>query len=331
MSHQEISRIEYMNICEEIFSEAEMRLSEATSALDAVEAGSSTLLDDEFKKVIASIRNDIEYASGRIGHERASSSRANANSVSRAQAIMSKANEVSLRTAAVRTAVREAFDSRMASSNADSRIESIHDEKVRTMARLLSRNKAHADLAFEDLVYLAESMVDPSKKVHPRLTSDVRREARTLMEKGNVSDKIIEGVVGTDSDASPLEIMDAATMEILDEKLRRSAIKAIVRSITARGFIVDKSNIRHISETDTVTILAQKPGGQRAEFSVDLRGRFMYHFQGYEGSACEKDIGPLERDLEKVYGMKLTDRKTVWRNPDRIGTKHHMEAGTRRM
>ena len=86
----------------------------------------------------------------------------------------------------------------------------------------------------------------------------------------------------------------------------------------------------HIMETDTVRLVAVKPGGQRAEFSIDLHGRFMYHLQGYEGSACEKDIGPLERDLEEVYGIRLTDRQTVWSNPDRMAAMHHMETKVRR-
>ena len=105
-----------------------------------------------------------------------------------------------------------------------------------------------------------------------------------------------------------------------------------MKSITAKDFIVDKSNIRHIKEgdVDQVKIIAKKPAGQTAEFLIDLNGKFVYHFQGYEGKACEKDIAPMERDLEEIYGIKLTERKTLWENPDKLQQRSHHDANVRR-
>ena len=122
----------------------------------------------------------------------------------------------------------------------------------------------------------------------------------------------------------------AATSEIIDERLRKSAIQAIVKSISEKGFVVEKKNIRLIRETNTVKITAMKPGSQKAEFSVDLDGKFNYRFDGYEGRACEKDIEPFEEDLERIYGIKIREKKTIWDNPDKITKSHYTEMKSRR-
>ena len=331
MSHQETSRLEFANACRQMLDEAEQRLDGVLKDCDAVERGSSSLIDadtesmmEEIRSAVAGMRRTVSDRRSGLGRE------VYLAEVESTRSVLSDVNSLYLRSMALRDAVREAYDARISGKGAlDPRIEDIGDERVRTMARLLSRNPAHADMPFEDLVSLAESRVDPGRKVDRSLAAPAVEEARRMMEAERIPSETVELVIG-DGEASPLEIMDAATSEVMDERLRRSAIAAIVRSLTSRGFIVDRSNIRHIRETDTVKLVASKPGGQTAEFSIDLQGRFMYHFQGYEGSACEKDIGPLERDLEEVYGIRMVDRETVWRNPDRNTTMHHMEARVRR-
>ena len=316
MSHQETSRLEFANACRQMLDEAEHRLDGILKDCDAVERGSSSLIDADTESMIEGIRSAVADMRRTLSDRRSSiGSRAYADEVESTRSVLSDVNSLHLRSMALRDAINRVYDARISGrASNDARIDGIGDARVRTMARLLSRNPAHADMPFEDLVSLAESRVD---------------EARRMMEAERIPRETVESVIG-DGEASPLEIMDAATSEVMDERLRRSAIAAIVRSLTSRGFLVDRSNIRHIRETDTVKLVASKPGGQTAEFSIDLQGRFMYHFQGYEWSACEKDIGPLERDLEEVYGIRMVDRVTVWRNPDRNTTIHHMEAKVRR-
>jgi hypothetical protein len=182
----------------------------------------------------------------------------------------------------------------------------------------------------EDIRELAECMIDPSRKVNRKRVSATVQEARRMMAEEKVSEEDMDALVPGDGPVSPLEIMEAATDKALDEKLRKSAIGAIVKCITSKGFVVDRRNIRHVKETDTVIIMAMKPGGQKAEFSVDLNGKFMYHFQGYEGLSCEKDISSMEKNLEEVYGIRLADKKTIWSNPDKLSKYHHTSTEYRR-
>ena len=240
-----------------------------------------------------------------------------------------------LKSGFLNSAIKAAFDEKMQSrsygiAGIEDYLATVPDEKLRKMIVLLSRNKAHRNLTIEELRELAESKLDPSKKVKRNLVDDTVSDIREKMVSEKVSAENISKVIDGSKDISPLELMDSATTEIFDEKLRRSAVQAIVKSISAKGFIVKKENIRHIKETDTVKITAMKPGGQKAEFCIDLDGKFMYHFQGYEGQACQKDISPLERDLEEVYGIKLTDRKTIWDNPDKFTQSHHADMKVRR-
>ena len=174
------------------------------------------------------------------------------------------------------------------------------------MMLLLSKNPSHDGLSLDELRELAECRVDPSKMVRRKLVEDTVSELRSYMESSRVTSDVIDDVIGKEESISPLEMMNSAVNEVMDETLR------------------------HIKGTNTVSIIAIKPGGQKAEFSIDLDGKFIYHFQGYEGRACEKDIEPLEKDLEEVYGIKITDRKTLWINPDKLNQQHHAEMKVRR-
>ena len=332
MSHQETATLEFAGACRAMLDDAERRVRDSLADCDAIERGSSKVLDSEMDAMIADLRDSAEDMLAAIAGMRSTvGETAYREHIGRIREFTSGVNGVTMRARALRSAVDTAFQEQMeVRDSREQLIDGIEDGKVRTMARLISRNRAHSALSFEELVELAEVRVDPSKRISRRLVSDMVSDIHQMMRAEKVSEEAMDRVVGDEEDVSPLEMMDAATSEIMDERLRRSAIQAIVRSISARGFVVDRSNIRHIRETDTVRLVAVKPGGQRAEFSIDLHGRFMYHFQGYEGSACEKDIGPLERDLEEVYGIRLTDRQTVWSNPDRMAAMHHMETKVRR-
>ena len=331
MSHMERSVIEYQHRCDSILDAVEGTLREAERVVEAILRGSTKLLDGELRAMASDILSAIDGI-GRDVHGLRAGRTGSAGDVEKASSLLSSANAVGMRASSLQEAIDRAFDSRMSSKtrDIDSITRGIGEPSVRRMVTLLARNSAHDHLSDEDLVELARCKVDPGRKVRRDLVSEDLAEARVIMADGKVPEENIDRVIGDDGMLSPLEIRDSAVNEVIDESLRRSAIKAIVGSITLRGFIVDRSNIRRDPSTDTVRIVAMKPGGQKAEFNIDLQGRFMYHFQGYEGAACQKDIGPLERDLEQVYGMRLTDRRTISSNPDRLQTRHHMQMKVRR-
>ena len=206
----------------------------------------------------------------------------------------------------------------------------IQDSELKSVMTLLSRNKAHRNLSPEELQEMAECILDPTRKTSRKNVSRTISKAQAMLSEEKVSDDPLTEIAQGDEPVSPLEVMEAATDAIIDETLRRSAINAIIKSLNTRGFVVDRKNIRHIKETDTVKLTAMKPGGQKVEFNVDLNGKFMYHFQGYEGLACEKDISAMEKDLEEIYGIKIRDKKTTWSNPDKLMKAHNGKTMVRR-
>jgi len=43
-----------------------------------------------------------------------------------------------------------------------------------------------------------------------------------------------------------------------------------------------------------------------------------YSFEKYEGATCKKDIDSFLPKLEQVYGIKLSNERVIWENPDKI-------------
>lgn len=123
-------------------------------------------------------------------------------------------------------------------------------------------------------------------------------------------------------------MQESATQEIVGEKVRQKSLKIIMQAIKARGFIVDKSNIKIKRDTNEVILVAQKASGEKAEFRVFLDGKFIYDFHGYEGQACQKDIAPFMKDLEEVYGVHVTKQTEIWSNPDKISTMKYQAINT---
>ena len=149
---------------------------------------------------------------------------------------------------------------------------------------------------------------------------------RAELAAAKVPAETVEKIVGT---GKPLaEIREAATTEIVGEKVRQKSMKLIMKAITERGFIVDKKNIKINRETNEVTMVALKASGERATFKIFLDGKFIYDFRGYEGQACQKDIEPFMTALEEVYGIHVTERQEIWSNPDKISTMKYQAMNT---
>ena len=149
---------------------------------------------------------------------------------------------------------------------------------------------------------------------------------RAELAAAKVPTETVEKIVGT---GKPLaEIREAATTEIVGEKVRQKSMKLIMKAIAERGFIVDKKNIKINRETNEVTMVALKASGERATFRIFLDGKFIYDFRGYEGQACQKDIEPFMTALEEVYGVRVTERQEIWANPDKISTMKYQAMNT---
>ena len=153
-----------------------------------------------------------------------------------------------------------------------------------------------------------------------------REKIRRELEAARLEKTIIDKVVTENKTLS--EIRSVATEEIVGEKIRQKSLKIIMSAITARGFIVDKKNIKIKRDTNEVILVGLKASGEKAEFHVFLDGKFIYDFRGYEGQACQKDIQPFLNDLEEVYGLHVTKTQEIWSNPDKISSMKYQTVKT---
>ena len=320
MSHAYVARIQYNSACKTLLANTKQRIETIKRLCQDMEAGSSEVIDSDIRRMIDSLHKEsetlmkkVEEYSGDLNHPVYS------ETYNRIARDMSQANNLYLRLDAINRSVIGALAAGPQNIVAEMDFESVEDPKLRSMMKLLAKNKEHKSLSFDELKELAESKMDPSKKVSAKYLETSEEEIKEAL---GISDRPDLMPVQSEEEMSPLEIMDAAVQNVVDESLRQSAVKSIIKSIKEKGFIVEKKNIR--KKGDMVTIVALKPGNQRAEFSIDLDGKFVYRFDGYEGKACEKDISSMEEDLEKIYGIKIKDKKTTWENPDKLTKRAEM-------
>lgn len=156
---------------------------------------------------------------------------------------------------------------------------------------------------------------------------------RTKLAALKLDNKIIERVLrnkGKNARESLSAMRSAATQEIVEEKVRQKSLKIIIKAVQDRGFIVEKKNIKINRETNEVIMVALKASGEKAQFRVFLDGKFIYDFRGYEGQACQKDIGPFLKDLEDVYGIDIIKSTEIWSNPDKLSARKYQSVNTNR-
>lgn len=174
------------------------------------------------------------------------------------------------------------------------------EEKERQEAEIRRR-------ARQDFIEQMKRNLESDRESNPKAVQDAVQKLDDL-----------KGRVDTMSDADLQEHLvsetDKVDGEIADETVRREVIKAIYQSLRKTGFIVDAPQLNG----DVVLLRAQKPAGQQAEFKVKLDGGLTFKFDNYEGQKCKKDINEVTALLEECYGVKLSNNKVIWSNPDRI-------------
>lgn len=180
----------------------------------------------------------------------------------------------------------------------------------------------------EELLEAGRALVG---KTYEQRLEEERSRIRKELQAARVEASVIEEVTKTKGGTAKEQIaamQKAATSEIVGEKVRQKSLKIIIQAIKARGFVVDKNNIKIKRDTNEVIMVAMKASGEKAEFRVFLDGKFIYDFHGYEGQACQKDIGPFMKDLEEVYGIHVTKKTEIWSNPDKISAMKYQAINT---
>jgi len=186
---------------------------------------------------------------------------------------------------------------------------------------------------FDELKSIAENKMKNGvenyfKSEHKRIVSEIKSEMRDV----KLDEKTIDSIMTTNETnvkAQIVEIRKKATDEMINETIRKKTLTVVIECIENKGFIVDRKNIKLQKEQNEVVMIAQKASGEWAEFRVMLDGKFIYRFDGYEGQACQNDIQPFMKDLEEIYGIKVTNSEEIWKNPDKISTQKYQQIKTR--
>ena len=341
--------------CHSICEVAENQVAELDRMLTDLEGSSSRLLNDQteaLRKQIEKEKNELlkqikavlERADedAKKGIVTGDSDRLN---VGQTRAVITTAEQLRTRVNELATGrlaeMRALLDSLLSESLAANQARMI--DRANGVVRLDEATKAFLDTIDDEIlrqfVYIAfvrdsslsgAVLLEAGKALmNESVESRYEKEAeliRAELAAAKVPTETVEKIVGT---GKPLtEIREAATTEIVGEKVRQKSMKLIMKAIAERGFIVDKKNIKINRETNEVTMVALKASGERATFRIFLDGKFIYDFRGYEGQACQKDIEPFMTALEEVYGIHVTERQEIWSNPDKISTMKYQAMNT---
>ncbi len=195
------------------------------------------------------------------------------------------------------------------------KINSISDVSLRELTYREALKESNNGLGFDELLKLGQENYDI---LLGKKTAKVLEEYKEeLKERGLPSEKIDEA-------SSIDEAAKAANSALTDEEVRKQTLQVIVKAIKSRGFIVDtKKNLKIDRARNVLKLVALKASGQKAEFEIQINGKFMYHFDGYEGLACNKDIEPFMEDLQNIYDIKVLHEEVQWSNPDKISTQKY--------
>ena len=176
-------------------------------------------------------------------------------------------------------------------------------------------NSENSELSFEEILSKAQREYD---LLINKKTESAIAEIKEALKNSGVSEEVLNEVKTID------EANKIANESITDEKIRKETLKVIIKAIKARGFIVDtKNNLKIDKERNVVKLVALKASGQMAEFEIQLNGKFMYHFDEYEGKECKKDIEPFLEDLKNIYDINILHEEVNWENPDKIQTQKY--------
>ncbi|GHS94831.1 hypothetical protein AGMMS50276_08450 [Synergistales bacterium] len=113
------------------------------------------------------------------------------------------------------------------------------------------------------------------------------------------------------------DIVEKTDVAVADESCRRMVVRSVYDALKKLGFILEAPRLES-GEKDEVVILARKPSGSEAKFRISPDGKMNFRFDKYEGMMCKNDIDKVLLMLDDIYGIKLSDERVLWQNPDRI-------------
>ena len=200
-------------------------------------------------------------------------------------------------------------------------IQKIDNADLRYMVYEEALRKENKGKSIDDLIAIAKAGTSPLEASREII---LQRYRDKLAQKG-LDATILKEYEGKSLDSKTVDRIEGQVNDALvTEAARQQTLKIIIKNIKSRGFLVDKhKDIKLDRNKDVVKVRARRVDGKQAEFEISLNGKFMYHFENYEGQACQKDIKPFMDDLEMVYGIHVLEQKVIWSNPDKISTQKY--------
>ena len=344
MSHQVVINYEQIGIqCESICEVAEKRLQELEDMIAQAEQSSRKLLNEESSRFVEELKKERDSLLKRIELVKQQAKERKLSSTSEAQELQRQVDTLtSGKIIQYKELLKRLLELHLSESQRrdleqlngvitvpaeiQHLLDSIQDEVQRqfTYIAFLNDTTLKGDALLTAGQHLMggtfESRIEEEK-------ARIRAELEAARLDKATIDRVMSEAKGNAQEQIQI-LQSTATAEIVGEKVRKKSLKIIMSAIEARGFIVDKKNIRIQRETNEVVLVALKASGEKAEFRVFLDGKFIYDFRGYQGQACQQDIEPFMKDLEEVYGVHVTSTQEIWSNPDKISTMKYQTFNT---
>lgn len=164
-----------------------------------------------------------------------------------------------------------------------------------------------------------EDIEDNLKKENIETKENIEKRDKLLKQIEAAKVSLNNSSNNIDNIVKDVEVIDKETEDIrITEEVRKEVVKSIIKSLKGSEFEVSAPDLIKDDNGGIVKIMAKKPSGKRAVCKVGLNGKLEYIFDNYEGLTCVKDIDKFNKDLEEIYSIKLSDKKVLWENPDRI-------------
>ncbi|WDH83328.1 hypothetical protein [Paenibacillus urinalis] len=209
-------------------------------------------------------------------------------------------------------------------SVAPSELATYQETMMRNISEIIERAEVQAEAWKQEAVAGArqEIQLQTIQTQIERIRSvntDNEQAIRTALEELQAMEATLKRGASLDNEQFAKSVEKAAgdaDSAVLDDRIMRETVKLIAKSLRDSDFVLDGPPM--LQEDGFVTLHARKPSGRQAWCKVNLHGEFSYKFDQYEGQACREDIAQFRDKLEEIYGMKLSNERITWENPDRL-------------
>ena len=199
----------------------------------------------------------------------------------------------------------------------ESRVKSIIDEANTNASEWRAKKEKEREKRI--LQTKIEDIEDNLKKENIESKENIEKRDKLLQQIETATESLNNDSDNIENVVQDIEAIDKETDDIrITEEVRREVVKSIIKSLKGSEFEVSAPELIKDDNGGIVKIIAKKPSGKRAVCKVSLNGKLEYIFDNYEGLTCVKDIDKFNKDLEEIYSIKLSDKKVLWENPDKI-------------